>query len=242
MGRPDKKKPRIEQVAIKREENEYDPSSEEEESGECETTSRKRERKVLPARVPRQCLGPPRYYIRRDHDEKYLMEPEHRWYQVPEEKVIRPVNRRFFGKNDPPRWGRLSLTNSPTYGLCRECGGSGPMARRCYDCRTDDVHYAWTTMVVKRDDDSIVERAIDAQWIASVMGSRQHQAEWDATLVGDGTYMYSTTVNLNWLKSRLIEKYEDEVRNERRQGSREVINEEAERVAESVRQELLNDD
>jgi hypothetical protein len=97
-------------------------------------------------------------------------------------------------------------------------------------------------MVVKRDDDSIVERAIDAQWIASVMGSRQHPAEWDATLQGDGTYMYSTTVNLNWLKSRLIEKYEDEVRNERRQGSREVIKEEAERVAESVRQELLNDD
>jgi hypothetical protein len=86
---------------------------------------------------------PPRpNYILMDYDKS--MEDE----VIPDNKVIRPVNRWCFTKLDPVR-GENSIDRCPTYGVCRVCCGSGPTGRHCHICENKYVIYVRMTIVLK---------------------------------------------------------------------------------------------
>jgi hypothetical protein len=46
---------------------------------------------------------------------------------IPDNKVIRLMNRWCYTKLDPVHWGENSKDGCPTYGVCQVCCGSGPL-------------------------------------------------------------------------------------------------------------------
>jgi hypothetical protein len=60
---------------------------------------------------------------------------------IPNNKVIRPVNRWCYTNLDPVHWGENSIDGCPTYGVCRVCCGSGPTGRRSVKCEVDNMEH-----------------------------------------------------------------------------------------------------
>jgi hypothetical protein len=69
---------------------------------------------------------------------------------IPDNKVIRPINRWCYTNLDPVDWGENSIDRCPTYGVCRVCCSSGPTGRRCVKCGTHNVIYMCILIVLKR--------------------------------------------------------------------------------------------
>jgi hypothetical protein len=70
---------------------------------------------------------------------------------IPDNKVIRPVNRWCYTNLDPVHWGENSIDGCPTYGVCRVCCSSGPTERRCVKCEVDSVVYVCMSITLKDD-------------------------------------------------------------------------------------------
>jgi hypothetical protein len=51
---------------------------------------------------------------------------------IPNNKVIRPINRQCYTNLDPVDWGENSIDRCPTYRVCQVCCSSGPTGRRCW--------------------------------------------------------------------------------------------------------------
>jgi hypothetical protein len=85
---------------------------------------------------------------------------------IPDNKVIRPINRWCYTNLDPVGWGENSIDRCPTYGVCQVCCSSGPTGRRCVKCGTHNVIYVCISIVLKDNKGEEITRMIDAQWIA----------------------------------------------------------------------------
>jgi hypothetical protein len=75
---------------------------------------------------------------------------------IPDQWVVKPSNGRFW---DDTRENFEKCTNGdPTYGLCRKCFGSGPVALHCQKCRVPGRYYC--TLMCD------VIKAVDTTWVS----------------------------------------------------------------------------
>ena len=86
---------------------------------------------------------------------KYIIrgyKPEMSGKDIPKERVVKAENGRFFQEtarfNEPLDFWKKSTLACPTYGICIECFGSGPVGLHCQKCRGDNV----TTLIVDQED------------------------------------------------------------------------------------------
>jgi hypothetical protein len=49
--------------------------------------------------------------------------------KIPDDRLVKPKNRRYITKHNGPDWTCKSMDRCPTYGLCKACMGSGPSGR-----------------------------------------------------------------------------------------------------------------
>jgi hypothetical protein len=64
---------------------------------------------------------------------------------IPDDKVIRPMNRWCYTKLNPVHWGENSIYRCPTFGVCQVCCGSGPTGRHYHICENKYVIYVDNT-------------------------------------------------------------------------------------------------
>jgi hypothetical protein len=83
---------------------------------------------------------------------------------IPDNKVIRPMNRRCYTKLNPVYWGENSIDRCPTYEVCRVCCSSRPTVRHCQICMNKDVIYVCMSIILKNDRGEEIIRMVDAQW------------------------------------------------------------------------------
>jgi hypothetical protein len=96
---------------------------------------------------------------------------------IPNNKVIRPVNRRCYTNLDPVHWGENSIDRCPTYGVCQVCCGSGPTGRRCIMCEVDNVLYVCMSITLKDNKGEEITRMIDVQWILRIFEATHLNAQ-----------------------------------------------------------------
>jgi hypothetical protein len=113
-------------------------------------------------------------------------------------------------KNDP-RWRERSRDRCPTYRLCQECCSSGPMGMHCQLCKTDRILYFCMQTKVKNNKDEEITRLIDDQWMLRVM-ELMHIDALANRVQEDRGWPLSATVNMEWLKTRVIWKYYEDLR------------------------------
>jgi hypothetical protein len=185
---------------------ESDDEEEEEESSDDDADEDKEEEEqpAQPvARIERPAYVAPRLdYILMDYD-KSMFET-----LIPDNKVIRPINRWCYTNLDPVDWGENSMDRCPTYGVCRVCCSSGPTGRRCVKCGIDNVIYMCILIVLKDNKGEEITRMIDAQWISCIFEATHLDAQADrvqSTLTVD-LWGYAT---MGWIRNRLTEKYQD---------------------------------
>jgi hypothetical protein len=104
---------------------------------------------------------------------------------IPDNKVIRPINRRCYTNLDPVDWGENSIDRCLTYGVCRVCCSSGPTGRRCVKCGTHNVIYVCILIVLKDDKGEEITRMIEAQWILHIFEATHLDAQADRVSASD---------------------------------------------------------
>jgi hypothetical protein len=127
---------------------------------------------------------------------------------IPEDKVIRPKNRRCYTILDPVFWGENSIDRCPTYGICPECCSSRPTGRYCQMCKNKDVIYVCMLLILKNDRGEEITRMVDTQWISRIFEATHIDARVNRV---QETYLIDQWgyTPMEWLKNRMIEKYQD---------------------------------
>jgi hypothetical protein len=87
---------------------------------------------------------------------------------IPDDKVIRPMNRWCYTKLDPVHWGENSIDRCPTYGVCRVCCGSRPTGRHCLICENKYVIYVCMSIILKNNRGEEITRMVYAQRISHI--------------------------------------------------------------------------
>jgi hypothetical protein len=110
---------------------------------------------------------------------------------IPGNKVNRPMNRWCYKRLDPVFWGE----NRPT-------------GRYYQICENTDVIYVCMLIILKNDRGKEITRMLDAEWISCIFEATHIDAQIDRVqdthLIDPWGY---TTIE--WLKNRMIKKYQD---------------------------------
>jgi hypothetical protein len=127
---------------------------------------------------------------------------------IPKDKVIRPKNRWCYTILNPVFWGENSIDRCPTYGICQVCCSSGPTGRYCQMCKNKDVIYICMLIILKNNRGEEITRMVDAQWILLIFEATHLDAQvnrvQDTHLINQWGY-----TPMEWLKNRMIKKYQD---------------------------------
>jgi hypothetical protein len=127
---------------------------------------------------------------------------------IPDNKVIRPINRWCYTNLDPMDCGENSIDRCPTYGVCRVCCSCGSTGRRCVKCGVQNVIYVCIWIVLKDNKGEEITRMIDARWISRIFEATHLDTQADKvqlTLTVDPW----GCATMGWIKNRLTEKYQD---------------------------------
>jgi hypothetical protein len=185
---------------------ESDNNKEEEESSDNDPDEEEEEEEqpAQPvARIKRpEYVAPRPDYILMDYKESMFERV------IPDNKVIRPINRRCYTNLDTVDWGENSIDRCPTYGVCQVCCSSGPTGRRCVKCGVQNVIYVCMLIVLKDNKGEEITRMIDAQWISHIFEAIHLNAQADRvqlTLTVDPW----GCATMGWIKNRLTKKYQD---------------------------------
>jgi hypothetical protein len=109
--------------------SDHDNNEEEEDEGQEEQVAQPVARVERPGYIASAPYVPPRpKYILMEYNKSMGDEV------IPDNKVIRPMNRRCYTKLDPVYWGENSIDRCPTYGVCQVCCSSRPTGRHCHIC------------------------------------------------------------------------------------------------------------
>jgi hypothetical protein len=155
------------------------------------------------AQIERPAYVAPRpNYILMDYD-KSMFETV-----IPNNKVIRPMNRRCYTNLGPAHWGENSIDGCLTYGVCQECCSSGPTGRRCVKCEVHNVIYVCILIVPKDNKGEEITRLIDAQWILPIFEATHLGAQADRVQMTPIVDPWGCAA-MGWIKNRLTEKYQD---------------------------------
>jgi hypothetical protein len=174
-------------------------------------------------------------YILMDYDESMFETV------IPNDKVIRPINRWCYTNLDPVDWGENSMDRCPTYGVCQVCCSSGPTRRRCVKCETKNVIYVCMLIVLKDNKGEEITRMIDVQWILRIFQATHLDAQADRvqlTLTVDPW----GCATMGWIKNRLTKKYQDMKANGKMMAVDDEIKTRAVQTARLIQRGLLKED
>jgi hypothetical protein len=127
---------------------------------------------------------------------------------IPNDKVIRPMNRWGYTKLDPVHWGENSIDRCLTYGVCHVCCGSGPTGRHCLICDNKHVIYVCMSRILKNDRGEEITRMVDAQWILHIFEATHINAQANRLQVTHCIDPWGCAT-MEWVKNRMIKKYQD---------------------------------
>jgi hypothetical protein len=91
---------------------------------------------------------------------------------IPDEMVVRAENGRWFTSEEVQDFKTKSTARCPTYGVCENCYGSGPVHMLCQKCKNKNEIY----VIVKRHG-----KFLDAEWISRFFGTSHLEARGDRT-------------------------------------------------------------
>jgi hypothetical protein len=180
-----------------------DNNEEEEDEGEEEQVAQPVARVEQPGYIPLRQYVPPRpNFILVDCNVSMGDEV------IPDNKVIRPIIRQCDTKLDPVYWGENSIDRCPTYGVCQVCCSSGPTGRHCHICLNKDVIYVCMSRILKTDRGEEITRMVDAQWISRIFEATHTDTRVDRV---QATHCINPwgCATMEWLKNRMIKKYQD---------------------------------
>jgi hypothetical protein len=160
---------------------------------------------------------------------------------IPDNKVIRPINRWCYTNLDPVDWGENSIDRCPTYGVRRVCCSSRPTGRCCVKCEVHKVIYACTSIVLKDNKGEEITRMIDAQWILLIFEATHLDAQADGVQVTPTVDPWGCAT-MGWIKNRLTEKYQDMRANGKMMATDDEIKSRAVRTARLIQRGLLKED
>jgi hypothetical protein len=182
---------------------ESDNNKEEESSDDDADEEEEEQQAAQPvARVERPAYVAPRPdYILMDND-KSMGD-----VVIPNNKVIRPMNRWCYMNLDPVHWGENSIDGCLTYGVCQVCCGSGPTGRRCVMSNVDNVLYVCMSIILKDNKGEKITRMIDAQWISHIFEATHLDAQANRVQMTPSVdpWGYGT---MGWVKNSMTEKYQ----------------------------------
>jgi hypothetical protein len=127
---------------------------------------------------------------------------------IPDNKVIRPINRWCYMNLDPVDWGENSIDRCLTYGVCQVCCSSGPTGRRCVKCEAHNVIYLCILIVLKDNKGEEITGMIDVQWILRIFEATHLNAQVGRVQVTPTVDPWGCAA-MGWIKNRLTEKYQD---------------------------------
>jgi hypothetical protein len=160
---------------------------------------------------------------------------------IPNNKVIRPINRQCYTNLDPVDWGENSIDRCPTYGVCQVCRSSGPTGRRCVKCGTHNVIYVCILIVLKDNKGEEITRMIDAQWILHIFEATHLDAQADRVQVTPTVDPWGCAT-MGWIKNRLTIKFQDMRANDIMMATDDEIKSKAVQTARLIQRGLLKED
>jgi hypothetical protein len=187
-------------VKVKSDDNEEEESLD----GDSDEDKEEEEQPAQPvARIERPAYVAPRL-------DNILMDYNESMFEtvIPNNKVIRPINRWCYTNLDPVDWGENSIDRCPTYEVCQVCCSSGPTGRRCVKCDAHNLIYVCMLVVLKDNKGEEITRMIDAQWISRIFEATHLDAQADSKQVTP-TVDPCGCATMGWIKNRLTEKYQD---------------------------------
>jgi hypothetical protein len=109
---------------------------------------------------------------------------------IPNNKVIRPMNRRCYTKLGPVEWGENSID------------------RHCLICDNKHVIYVCMLILLKNDRGEEITRMVDGQWILRIFEATHIDARANRVQVTHHVDPWGCAM-MEWLKNRMIKKYQD---------------------------------
>jgi hypothetical protein len=191
-------------VKVESDDNKEEESSDNDANEEEEEEEQPEEQPAQPvAQIKRLVYVAPRPdYILMDDNESMFETV------LPDNKVIRPINRWCYTNLNPVDWGESSIDRFPAYGVCRVCCSSGPTGRRSVKCGTHNVIYVCISIVLKDNKGEEITRMIDAQWILRIFEATHLDAQADRVQVTPTIDPWGCAT-MGWIKNRLTEKFQD---------------------------------
>jgi hypothetical protein len=125
--------------------------------------------------VKRLTSGPIPKVIRNSDGHAYIVrefKEEMRGKKIPDNMVVRPANGRWFTEDEVNNFVMKSTPRCPTYGVCSQCFGSGPVHILCQKCRKKDEIY----IIPKRNG-----KFLDAEWVLRFFGTSHLGVRADRT-------------------------------------------------------------
>jgi hypothetical protein len=118
--------------------------------------------------------------------------------KIPDNMVVKPMNRRFITKQDGKDWPMKSMDRCPTHGICGLCACSGPAGMHCQFCEWKDRYYKCPYM------GSVYKpmKWLDAEWNSRMMGTVHVEASADRIQ----TYPYPCTPTIQIDEDWVFEK------------------------------------
>jgi hypothetical protein len=200
MGRPSKSKSESKSKSKSNLTTTNDDDEEEEDKGQEEQVAQPVAQVKQPGYIASGPYVPPRpKYILMDYDKSMGDEV------IPDNKVIRPMNRWCLTKLNPVYWRENSIDRCPTYGVCRVCCGSGPTGRHCHICLNKYVIYVCMLIILKNDRGKEITRMVDVQWILRIFEATHIDARADREQVTHCIDPWGCAT-MEWLKNRMIKK------------------------------------
>jgi hypothetical protein len=160
---------------------------------------------------------------------------------IPDNKVIRPMNRWCYTNFGPVHWGENSIDRCPTYGVCQVCCGSGPTGRCCVVCGVNHVLYVCMLIILKDNKGEKITRMIDAQWILRIFEATHLKAQANRVKMTPSVDPcgYAT---MGWVKNRMTEKYQAMKANGNMIATDNEIKSRAVRTARMIQRGLLKEE
>jgi hypothetical protein len=160
---------------------------------------------------------------------------------IPDNKVIRPINRQCYTNLDPVDWGENSIDRCLTYGVCQVCCSSRPTGRRCVKCDVHNLIYVCILIFLKDDKGEEITRMIDAQWISRMFEATHLNAQADRVQVTPTVYPWGCAT-MGWIENRLTKKYQDMRANGKIMATDDEIKSRAVQTARLIRRGRLKED
>jgi hypothetical protein len=127
-------------------------------------------------RMKRPTNGPIPNLVRNSDGDMYIVrefsKEEMRGKKIPDNMVVRAANGRWFTENEVENFVMKSTPRCPTYGICAQCFGSGPVHMLCQKCRNMSEIY----QIPRRNG-----KFIDVEWISRFFGTSHLDVRADRT-------------------------------------------------------------